>query len=324
MTKKRRSEARPQLSWPRRAADGTPLGVDLATPRAAGKPKAYEEVKSLVLAALQKRPAKVDPLDVVQSVAITILRRNKLPSAYDPRKCSFGHYVWLVTQNVVSHMLELESYQRATPSGSADELPETQDPQDATEAMDVVGDETVRDAAFASLCERIARETSVLVRAERVREAQEAYGKLRNGRPKKGTTVVPFLASICRATGLSRQAIIYDLQVSTIAPDVKRRILGRPLANRTRLLVALSRLSATQQRELVKFSSELNKFVRALAVYCPRPAPAAKAPGELTVALSFGEPSEIRVGARVFRVVLGRDMTLHLLPAKAADAQKAA
>jgi len=98
------------LPWPRQAEDGTPLGVDLAAP-APGRPRdsavrAAAELPKLVRAALRMSMVRLDPEDVVQEVALTIVRRNRTRSAYDPRRCSWSRYVYMLTRNGVGHMLE--------------------------------------------------------------------------------------------------------------------------------------------------------------------------------------------------------------------------
>ena len=121
--------AAPLLPWPRTADDGvTPLGIDLGRSRAPGKPAAYVELQKLVLSSLRKGGIPLDPDDVVQEVAIAIVRRNRCESAYDPRECGFSHYVWMVSGNVIGHMLDARKPHRRVKL--RDELPEVEDERD--------------------------------------------------------------------------------------------------------------------------------------------------------------------------------------------------
>lgn len=96
------TDTRASLPWPRCADDGTPLGIDLAT-------KA-EDVRKLVMAGFARSALAngIDPDDLVQTVLVAILRRNRMPCAFDPRRSSFGHYVWRVTRSQFVNLTETE------------------------------------------------------------------------------------------------------------------------------------------------------------------------------------------------------------------------
>jgi DNA-directed RNA polymerase specialized sigma24 family protein len=95
-TTRKRTAARPvTLPWPRDAEDGTPLGVDLE--------ERLHEVAKLI-AAGRYRVKGVDFDDLVAEVCLVIARRNRMPSAFDPRKASFGRYVHLVTKHTCANL----------------------------------------------------------------------------------------------------------------------------------------------------------------------------------------------------------------------------
>lgn len=76
------------LPWPRAADDGTPLGIDLAA--------LHLDVRRIVLSKFHVEG--VDREDLVATVIAAIARRNRLPSAYDPRRASLSKYVYTVAK----------------------------------------------------------------------------------------------------------------------------------------------------------------------------------------------------------------------------------
>jgi RNA polymerase sigma factor (sigma-70 family) len=96
------------LPWPRCAADGTPLGVDLAAPGLTARTKTIaDDVRRLVLSRWVGNAARLlDPDDLVQEVHRRIIRRNRRPCAFDPRQGSIGHYVYQVTSGAIADMLK--------------------------------------------------------------------------------------------------------------------------------------------------------------------------------------------------------------------------
>ena len=92
---------RPNLPWPRSAADGTPLGIDLRTK--------MNDVKRLSLSQV-RAPKGVDSEDFVSEVYLAIARKNKLPkSCFDPRRASFSHYVVVVAKSVKANLALAQS-----------------------------------------------------------------------------------------------------------------------------------------------------------------------------------------------------------------------
>ena len=108
-----------------RPAKAAPRGVDLA--------KRAGEVRRLVLA---KYPGNsIDPDDIVQETLLTIHRRNSLPSAYDPSKSGFAHYVHIVAANVLGHMSKAPRYRLEAGEEDTDavEVPDHRSPLDTIE-----------------------------------------------------------------------------------------------------------------------------------------------------------------------------------------------
>lgn len=123
------------LPWPRTADDGTQLGIDLGRPLAAGRPVAALEVQAIVFKFLEGQRVPFDRDDLLQEVLIAIHRRNRYPSAYDPRLATLGKYVWLVCRNILGHMLQRA--ERSEAEVSVEELPDAVDDQ-AERAFDRV------------------------------------------------------------------------------------------------------------------------------------------------------------------------------------------
>jgi DNA-directed RNA polymerase specialized sigma24 family protein len=94
------------LPWPRKADDGTPLGIDLGKIRSplqcrpGERPRvtAYEEMRRIVIAG-KFAVRGYEPDEIVQEVALIIARRNHMPSAFDPRKSGFAHYIHILAKN---------------------------------------------------------------------------------------------------------------------------------------------------------------------------------------------------------------------------------
>lgn len=118
------------LPWPRRAEDGTPLGVDLA--------KHHRDVARIVGAKF--RPETVDPDDLVQETCLAILRKNRQACAYDPRRASLGKYVYTVARSTLGHLLERQrSRAWLVTEAEPPELADERDPLAAFEVADEIG-----------------------------------------------------------------------------------------------------------------------------------------------------------------------------------------
>lgn len=88
------------LPWPRKAEDGvTPLGVDVNA--------RHEDVRLIVLKHFQAGHG-LDLGDLVQTVYLSILTKNRQPSAYDPRRGSLSHYIYLVAASALRNMLRAQ------------------------------------------------------------------------------------------------------------------------------------------------------------------------------------------------------------------------
>lgn len=86
-------KSRPErLPWPRRCPNdpNVELGVDVV--------KKEKDIKKLVHKFFKVKDYPMDEL--IQDVFTAILNKNYTRSAHDPRKSSFGHYVYMVANNV--------------------------------------------------------------------------------------------------------------------------------------------------------------------------------------------------------------------------------
>lgn len=93
-TKKRKTE---RLPWPRYANDNASvmLGIDILKKR--------PDIERIV-----HKFFKVDGYsmeDLLQEVYTAIIHKNTTRSAHDPRKSSFGHYVYMVANNVCINLV---------------------------------------------------------------------------------------------------------------------------------------------------------------------------------------------------------------------------
>lgn len=80
-----------RFDWPRMADDGeTQLGVDVEEKR--------EDIIRIVYKYFKVKTITMEEL--LQEVFLAILHKNHSRSAHDPRKSSFGHYVYMVANNV--------------------------------------------------------------------------------------------------------------------------------------------------------------------------------------------------------------------------------
>jgi hypothetical protein len=85
------------LPWPRNAEDDpkTPLGVDV-------------EAKRQDIIKIVHKYHKVNEIsmeELLQEVFLAIIHKNCTKSAHDPRKSSFGHYVFMVSNNVCINLV---------------------------------------------------------------------------------------------------------------------------------------------------------------------------------------------------------------------------
>ena len=84
-----------RLPWPRKAEDGTELGVDVRAKR--------QDIIKIVHKYF--RVPEVPMEELMQEVFLQIIHKNYGRSAHDPRKSSFGHYVYLVANNVCINLV---------------------------------------------------------------------------------------------------------------------------------------------------------------------------------------------------------------------------
>ncbi|HEY8094875.1 MAG TPA: hypothetical protein VIE65_02120 [Methylobacter sp.] len=85
-----------RLPWPRYAEDGkTSLGVDV-------------NIKRMDIVKIVHKYFKVQGIsmeELLQEVYLAIIHKNFGKSAHDPRKSSFGHYVYMVANNVCINLV---------------------------------------------------------------------------------------------------------------------------------------------------------------------------------------------------------------------------
>lgn len=85
-----------KLPWPRYTPDGRLIGIDVAA--------RLHEIRKLLIAGRFHVPGHA-PEDLLQQICLVILRRNEMPSAFDPRKgCSFGHYIHMIARNECANL----------------------------------------------------------------------------------------------------------------------------------------------------------------------------------------------------------------------------
>jgi len=85
-----------RLPWPRKADDGvTHLGVDVIAKR--------QDIIKIVHKFF--KVAEVPMEELLQEVYLAILHKNHGQSAHDPRKSSFGHYVYMIANNVCINLV---------------------------------------------------------------------------------------------------------------------------------------------------------------------------------------------------------------------------
>lgn len=111
----------PRLPWPRKAPEDptVELGIDVEA-------KMQDIIK--IVYKFFKVP-NVSMEELLQEVFLAIIHKNQTRSAHDPRKSSFGHYVYMVANNVCINLVhknkrhEKERNSLDAPSGPTDERP---------------------------------------------------------------------------------------------------------------------------------------------------------------------------------------------------------
>lgn len=88
------------LPWPRNS-EGSPsveLGIDITARR--------KDIIQIAHKYMSKKghPKEVPVEDILQEVFLAIALRNRTRSAHDPRKSSFSHYVWIISNNVCCNL----------------------------------------------------------------------------------------------------------------------------------------------------------------------------------------------------------------------------
>jgi len=84
-----------KLQWPRCAEDGTSLGIDVEAKRKDIIKIVYKHFKV----------PEISMNELLQEVFVAILHKNYTRSAHNPKKSSFGHYVFMVANNVCINLV---------------------------------------------------------------------------------------------------------------------------------------------------------------------------------------------------------------------------
>ncbi len=85
-----------RLPWPRTSEDGrTPLGIDVVAKRT--------DIVKIVHKYFRVSEVPMDEL--LQEVFLAIIHKNFGRSAHNPEKSSFGHYVYMVANNVCINLV---------------------------------------------------------------------------------------------------------------------------------------------------------------------------------------------------------------------------
>lgn len=141
-------ETTQRLPWPRTADDGvTPLGIDVMAKRT--------DIVKIVHKYF--RVSEVPMEELLQEVFLAIVHKNCGRSSHDPRKSSFGHYVYMVANNVCINLVhrkrrfanERESLDAPAMPGDSRTLMETMEappppPDHAAELMEEAEEEMRR------------------------------------------------------------------------------------------------------------------------------------------------------------------------------------
>lgn len=118
-TSSKPSKAPPErLPWPRKSPDDpdVELGVDVEAK--------IQDITKIVHKYF--RVADIPMEELMQEVFVTIVHKNHTRSAHDPRKSSFGHYVYMIANNVCINLVhrkkryDKERDSLDAPSGSDD------------------------------------------------------------------------------------------------------------------------------------------------------------------------------------------------------------
>lgn len=126
-----------------------------------------------------------------------------------------------------------------------------------------------------------------------------AAGKAGGGKAKTAT-VAGFVRFMAKETGLAPRTIAYDVEIATgIIPEVKEKLAGTPLANATRDLILISKLSEGRQAVVARKVDEGVAAVRKqLKKWRKEPTPSVPEAQVQTVSLALAQPVAVRIGTR--------------------------
>ena len=124
--------AKPQrLPWPRAAEDDPKiqLGVDVVAKR----PDIIKIVHKFF------RVNEISMEDLLQEVFLAVIHKNHTRSAHDPRKSSFGHYVFMVANNVCINLVHRK--QRYDKERESIDTPHGEDSRSLLETIEAAPEE---------------------------------------------------------------------------------------------------------------------------------------------------------------------------------------
>ncbi len=134
-----------RLPWPRMSDDGAaPLGVDVNAKRV--------DIVKIVHKYFHVSEVPMDEL--LQEVFLAIVHKNCGRSAHDPRKSSFGHYVYMVANNVCINLV----HRKRRFAKERDSIDAPAGPGDNRTLMDTVEDPPPPPNHVAELMEEVEEE----------------------------------------------------------------------------------------------------------------------------------------------------------------------
>lgn len=172
---------------------------------------------------------------------------------------------------------------------------------------------------FERLCLAVVKETSVVARVDRVKAAQANYvsSQPADKRGRVDAIIASSYLAISRLTGLSKRQVQYDLEIAKIHRSAKQLLLGKPIANRTLLLLDLAKVGDwRQQVHLAKISGDIRKFTKALAEVVSKKVKVKPPVKPAIVPIVFDETIEFVLSNRLYQAVLtrgtdGMSLTIH-------------
>lgn len=159
-----------RLPWPRKAEDGTPLGVDVVAKQ--------KDIIKLVYKFFNVKGVPMEEL--LQEVYLAIIHKNYTRSAHDPRKSSFGHYIFMLGNNCSINLVHKKRrYDREK------EFLDAYEGDERKSALDTIEDQGFlnmnEDSIINPESKDIAEEYEMLLRKKNMHELARYVRAVRNG-----------------------------------------------------------------------------------------------------------------------------------------------